>query len=158
MCYSKKLKKSKKHTTDSGFIATPIVLIVMSFVVIVMLMRGISQLMLADIEYRKNVRTALSSTSYIFADWLQNSLRQTLLYLPNNNQSSQIYIKENSSHRTISCKHALLNECNETNCRFEVSCTAHPFGFNIEHVRISSFTKEWWGLSFQDEINFFRKN
>jgi len=158
MLYSKKFKIYTKSITDRGFIATPVVLIVMSFVVIVMLMRGISQLMLTDITYRKNVRTALSSTSYIFADWLQNTMRQTLMHVPTHDQYNQVYVKESGSHRAISCKQVLLNECNESNCQFEISCKAYPYGFNTEHVRILSFTKEWWGLSFQDEINFFRKN
>ncbi len=146
-----------------GFIAVPAVIIVMSFLVLSMIMRGSLYAQLSDIAQRTHIRSILAQTTQVYAEWTQSFVKFS--YLGFISYGTDLEIIENDTltqefsinQRKILCKRSVSNTIGTLEYMIKISCTAEPFGFGIQHIRYLYFDREKWGMTFKKEINFFTK-
>lgn len=148
------------HT--KGFIATPAVFIVMSFVMIIVAKRNVSQFIIHDSIFRSEVRKVLVDTSQYYSDWIQSSLKYGyIIYKLQNNEVLQVtdsFTQEFlSMQRVIICRHSFSEATVHDLYTVEIVCRTEQSTYGIEYVRLLSFNKSVWGLNLDSEIKFFRK-
>ncbi len=148
------------HT--KGFIATPAVFIVMSFVMIIVAKRNVSQFIMYDSMLRSEVRRVLMETSQYYADWIQSSLNYGyIVYKLQGNdvlQQTDSFKQEFLSlQKVIECKYSFLHDSPQDLYKVEIICRTEQSLYGIEYVRILSFNKSDWGLGLVNEIKFFKK-
>ncbi len=148
------------HT--KGFIATPAVFIVMSFVMVIVVKRNVSQFIIHDSIFRSEVRKVLMETSQHYSDWIQSSLKYGyIIYKLQNNEVLQItdsFSREFISvQRLVVCKYLFSEDTVHDLYTVEIVCRTEPSTYGIEYVRLLSFNKDVWGLNLENEIKFFRK-
>lgn len=148
------------HT--KGFIATPAVFIVMSFVMIIVAKRNVSQFIMYDSMLRSEFRRVLMETSQYYADWIQSSLSfGYIVYKLQGNdvlQQTDSFKQEFLSlQRVIECRHSFLQDSPQDLYKVEIICRTEQSLYGIEYVRVLSFNKNDWGLALAKQIKFFRK-
>ena len=148
------------HT--KGFIATPAAFIVMSFVMIIVAKRNVSQFIMYDSMLRSEVRRVLMETSQYYADWIQSSLSYGyIVYKLQGNdvlQQTDSFKQEFLSiQRVIEYNYSSLHDSPQDLYKVEIICRTEQSLYGIEYVRVLSFNKSDWGLGLANEMKFFRK-